>query len=359
MSSLDFALIGHMESWSDASAVLGQLRGPSCDPLPEEDLRSIVEWLPPRTICRVTAHSTSGANARGVYIDAFIPPDRLDSRFLRENLGRVIAAAECAKREGAALATLGGFSSILLEGRLDLLPEGISFTTGNTLTVALIVRGIERALSLCGRDLRHASLLIVGATGDIGSACARWFATRVGRLILCGRNRSRLTALERELESQCRVERGTDLRELAARADLVICAAALPGPELLLDSLPASAIVCDAGYPKNVFASAGAIVFFGGLGVVSGGLAMRPDLEGTLNRHPYPHVAHGCLLEGMTLALERRFEAFSRGRGQITPGRVDEIWEIAQRHGIELAPLFNHAGPVESEIVELRERSQS
>jgi hypothetical protein len=49
----------------------------------------------------------------------------------------------------------------------------------------------------------------------------------------------------------------------------------------------------------------------------------------------------------MALALERRFEPFSQGRGFITQERVDEIETIAARHGIYLAPLYNADGAVE------------
>ena len=57
-------------------------------------------------------------------------------------------------------------------------------------------------------------------------------------------------------------------------------------------------------------------------------------------------MVHGCLLEGMALALEDRFEPFSQGRGRITPECVEEIQTIAARHGIYLAPLYNSDGPV-------------
>ena len=77
-----------------------------------------------------------------------------------------------------------------------------------------------------------------------------------------------------------------------------------------------------------------------------GGLKFSPDLHAILNRQPYPDVAHGCLLEGMTLALEGRPEPFSRGRGFITPERVKEIAAMAARHGIFLAPLYNADGPI-------------
>ena len=346
---IDFALIGHLEDWDAAAAVVGALRGSDLPPIPDNELRDIVPWLPPRTVCRVLVRSTTGVTAEGIYIESFIPPDRLDASFLQENLARVREAAQYATKEGAAVATLGGFSSILLEGRVDKLPPGTRFTTGNTMTVALIVRGIERAAELAGLDLRDATLLIIGATGDVGSGCARCLAPRVRKLLLCARNATRLAALAEELEADVVI--GSDPEELARQADLVICAASLASPSLLLDALPRSAIVCDAGYPKNVSdRTGGHVVFFGGLGRVSAGMQMCPDLEGVLNRHPFNNVAHGCLLEGMALALERRFESFSTGRGGITAGRVAEMWDIATKHGLELAPLHDGRGSVEARL---------
>jgi predicted amino acid dehydrogenase len=307
-------------------------------------------------VCDVSVRSLDGRQVRGVYIDCFIPPDKLDARFLRENLGRVRDAAECAIREGARIASLGGFSSILLEGKLDLLPQhtGTAFTTGNTLTVAFIVQGVERAVELAGRDFHDASLLIVGATGDVGSGCARSLARRVKRLLLCARNSDRLERLAGELASLgSEVKASTDLHALAANADLVICAASMTAPTLLLEALPYGAIVCDAGYPKNLcpdFHPPGGAVFVGGLGQVVGGFSFDPDLLGILNPHPFLNVSHGCMLEGVALAMEGRFEAFSLGRGFIHPARVEQISSIARKHGIVPAPLFNRKGPLEAQL---------
>lgn len=91
----------------------------------------------------------------------------------------------------------------------------------------------------------------------------------------------------------------------------------------------------------------GARVFFGGQGQISGVLSFMPDFKGVLNRHPFPDVAHGCLLEGMALALARRFEPFSQGQRCITPERVEEIETLAAMHGIHLAPLYNADGALE------------
>jgi len=355
---VDFALIGHQDSWKAAHDVVAFLRGPDHPPLPQDEIRDILPWIPPRPVCHVEVGSPVGARARGLYIDSFIPPDCLDAAHTHDNMSRVRCAAACAIKAGAGIVSLGGFSSILIEGNFEHLGERSEtvFTTGNTLTVGFIVQGVKRMCALEGRRLRDATLLIVGASGDVGSGCARCLAPLVKRVLLNARNVERLRKLAADLQADgIEVEIATDLRQFSTEADVVICAASLASPSLLLGRVANDALVCDAGYPKNlspVAEKCGATVFFGGLGQVSGGLRFTPDLRGVLNRHPFPDVVHGCLLEGMALALERRFEPYSQGRGHITPRRVGEIEQIAARHGIHLAPLYNAEGPLEPERVE-------
>jgi predicted amino acid dehydrogenase len=355
--NIDFALIGHQESWQAAADVLAVLRGPKRTPLPDDEIKDILPWIPPRVVCHVEVGSIEGATARGLYIDSFIPPDRLEAAYVHENIARVRAAAACAIKAGAKIVSLGGFSSILIEGNFDQLPErrDTVFTTGNTLTVGFIVQGVKKMCAFEGRNLRSSTLLIVGATGDVGSGCARCLAPLVKRVLLSARNVERLRGLAAELQAHgVQVEIATGLQQFSAEADVVICAASLASPSLLLGRVAPDAIVCDAGYPKNLSPNAqmpGAKIFFGGLGQITGGLRFTPDFHGILNRHPFPDVVHGCLLEGMALALEGRFEPFSQGRGFITPQRVAEIETIAARHGIFLAPLYNADGPVQGTLV--------
>ncbi len=361
---VDFALIGHPESWRAAADVLAVLRGPQHTPLPDDEVQDILPWIPPRAVCHVDAGSIAGAKARGLYIDSFIPPDRLEAAYVHENIARVRGAAACAIKAGAKIVSLGGFSSILIEGNFDQLPERVRtvFTTGNTLTVGFIVQGIEKMCALEGRSLSRSTLLIVGATGDVGSGCARCLAPMVRRVLLGARNVERLRRLAAELRADgVEVEIATDLQQFSAEADVVICAASLASPSLRLGRIAPHAVVCDAGYPKNLSPRAempGARVFFGGLGQVTGGLRFAPDFRGILNRHPFPDVVHGCLLEGMALALEQRFEPFSQGRGSIIPERVEEIETMAARHGIHLAPLYNADGPVEDGQADLSTRTR-
>src|SRR5258708_19357691 len=216
---LDFALIGHQDSWKAAHDVVAFLRGPDYTPLPPDEIRDILPWIPPRPVCHVDVSSTSGAKARGVYIDSFIPPDCLDGPHAHDNLARVRKAALCAIKAGAKIVSLGGFSSILIEGNFEQLGErrATVFTTANTLTVAFILHGIKRMCALQGRALGGSTVLIVGATGDVGSGCARCLGPLVKRVLLSARNPERLRKLAAELRAMgAEAEIVADLSGLAA-----------------------------------------------------------------------------------------------------------------------------------------------
>ncbi len=68
-------------------------------------------------------HPSPARKRTVLYIDSFIPPDRLADAHLRDNTARVRGAAACAIKAGAKIVSLGGFSSILIEGNFNQLPR--------------------------------------------------------------------------------------------------------------------------------------------------------------------------------------------------------------------------------------------
>jgi len=55
-----FGLFGHLDTWEKTAAVVRTLRGELGRPISVQDVREIVPFLPPRTVCRVTVSSKSG-----------------------------------------------------------------------------------------------------------------------------------------------------------------------------------------------------------------------------------------------------------------------------------------------------------
>lgn len=347
---VEFALLGHQDTWSKILDMVNALRDPCRGALDMETVQSIASWIPARTVARLAVTSYPDAReVRGIYVETFITPDDLRRRALRRSVEKVREGLECALREGARVASLGGFTSIVLEGRPPPgLPAPLAVTTGNALTAAYIVKGVERASRLLGVPLESSRVLIIGSTGDLGSACATYLGPRVRRLLLMARNVRRLMAQEQTLRVRGINAQAAGVRASLRDADVVICVAGLVAPAFDLSDCSPGALICDAGYPKNTRSQGiapGRHVFWGGLGVVRGTIHSEASRLERFYRFPVSHVAHGCMLEGALLALSGRYQSYSRGRGNITPERIDEVWELAQRHGFALAPFFNEDGP--------------
>jgi predicted amino acid dehydrogenase len=204
---------------------------------------------------------------------------------------------------------------------------------------------VEDACRLLGRDLGKCTLLVIGATGDIGTALLHSFRDRVAALRLVARNKRKL-ALFRESQSGCNCSFSTNALDFTPEADIIISVASTC--DLELSQLKKGVLIADAGYPKNLkgtgFSQEDVHLFYGGLGYVRGGYCSTPDYHPLFYKFPSPKIAHGCVLEAMVLAFEKRAESYSSGRGNITVGRMQEILAMAEKHGIVPAPFFNDSG---------------
>jgi fatty aldehyde-generating acyl-ACP reductase len=358
MAAVEFALVGHQDDWSKISKIFHSLREPRRGRVDLETLRELVGWIPPRPLAGITYRSLpSGKSVTGVYIDTFITPDALAGETTAGTFAKVRAGIQCAANEGARVVALGGFTSIFVEAqRPSAHPSnGPALTTGNTLAAALIVQGVKRAALLLGHDLANSTILVIGATGDIGSACSRHLGPRCRKLLLTARNAARLRSqVENAVADGIDAEADVTISALLPRADIVVSVASLAAPGVTLDTCRPGVIVCDAGYPHNIKIGGGEPgaprVFWGGMGHVAGGWTSDSTLFEDVYSFPIPSVFHGCLLEAVLLAFESRYVPFSQGRGFITNDRIDEIAAIAVRHGVTLAPLFNQHGVWPEEV---------
>ena len=348
-SSINFAVIGHQDSWQNIETFVNNLRTNDLEKLSQEKLRNIFPFIPPRVLFKVKVKSATGSEINGIYIDTFIDPDKLDAQHVKININKVIKAAACAQKENASVTTLGGFTSILLEGNFTSLPaNGTSFTTGNTLTASYIVKGVEAAAQHQNINISTSKLMIIGATGDIGAACVNYFKKRVKKLLLCARSFPKLESFAENLkkESVAEVEYSVFPDDMLSKSDIIICVASTTG--MAFKNLKKNVLICDAGYPKNIDQKINnnpdVHFFHGGMGQVSMGYYFDPDYSKVIYQYPAPGIAHGCILEAMVLAFENKYESYSKGKGNITTDRMEDIYARSLKHGITLAPFHNATG---------------
>jgi fatty aldehyde-generating acyl-ACP reductase len=347
-AGIDFAAIGHQDSWQNISAMVNSIRSSGQEVLTCEKIKNLYSFIPSSVLFKVKVRSKTGTEINGAYIETFIDPDKLCTQFIRTNISKVMTAMSRAKKLGFKIVTLGGFTSIVLEGNLDSHATGeTKFTTGNSLTAAFIVKGIEKAAARLDLSLAQSNVLIIGATGDIGMACTHYLKSRTSKLLLCARNVQRLANMAGEL-----VNEGIDLRysvnpeDLLPEADIVIAAASSSG--IRLEHCKKNVLICDAGYPKNLehhlADKKNVHVFHGGMGQVSCGYDFSPDYSESMYYYDAPHIMHGCILEAMVLAFEKKYENYSSAKGNITTEKIEDIYALSVKHGIVLAPFYNANG---------------
>jgi fatty aldehyde-generating acyl-ACP reductase len=327
-------IIGHLESFEAYRSVLDAARGEDLPPLDLDAVRSGLRHMEATPLCDFVLRSPRGTVRGARYIDLglVIEPGWSAGRAA---LARVRQACEEARSCGARLGTLGGFASIVGENeKVDLGAEyGLPFTTGNTLTAAAI------AAQVVGLDPEgDARVTVVGAAGDVGSGVCRLLSERCARLTLVGRSPRPLAALAAELP-RARIATWDDA---ATATDLAVLVASAGLGEVSLDALAPGTVVLDGGHPPNAapvrcvrYAQAGRVVYE---------TPPESDLPVMLTDRYPSGQSHACLAEGIVLALEGRFEAYSTGRGRIRPERAAQILELAEWHGVRPAPLSFRSG---------------
>lgn len=340
-----FAVIGHLDSWEKIAGLVNLVRAEEGNaPLKADQIREMYSFFPPAKLFDVKVHSSSGDMVEGFYVETFIPPDELTNGFLWKNIRKVRLACGKAAALGADIVSLGGFTSIVLEcGAQNVLQlNGTSFTTGNSLTAAFIVQAVESSMKELLRPAGEINLMIIGSTGDIGSACTRYFAGKVRKMLLCARQEPALIRQRDELnDAGVNCSASVHPGRLLPEADIVICAASSILSNEILSDLAPHAIVCDAGYPKNIPRNSGHRIIDAGMGVVTNGLSFSHEgYRKILYDLPVANTLHGCILESIVLAMEKKRVPFSSGRGNISNDQMREISAMARKNGIQpLIPL--------------------
>lgn len=171
---------------------------------------------------------------------------------------QIEVAVQAAEKLGARVICFGASTKKLAEHSLrsNEFPEGIIYTNGDTLTVAIAIEEIKKNTARCSLDLNkpYIRVVIVGAYGIIGSAITEYLVRNYGcSLTLVGPNPEKLHLLAKDLDS--RVELLTDVGQVYGRVHLVITATNHPNSllsEKLLRSWGSPVFGCDVAQPRNI-----------------------------------------------------------------------------------------------------------
>lgn len=246
-----------------------------------------------------------------------------------------------AETVGVGIITLGSFTSIITNQGRDIENKvSLAITSGNTYTAALCVKSVFKICQKLEVDLKKVSIGIIGATGDIGSSCARVLSRYVKQLILCSRSINEHSDIVVEVrKGMSKMTISNNPKECIRKADFIICAASAFDPLFDSEDIRPGTIICDLSMPpnivKNILNQRNDIFAF------EGGRAKMPGFDQIKNivwSTLFPsNSLYGCLAESLILAFEGRYENYSLGRGTISEEKMREIYGLGLKHGFDVA----------------------
>ena len=318
-------------------------------PLFMNSLEKLLAYAPPFVYSKVTGiKSPTGVEAEGWLISVGGTPKEIMAHSPEFTYRRLLAAADVAKRLGAQIMGLGAFTKVVGDAGLTVAKRApLPITTGNSYSASGALWAAHDALlrmrllpaPVKGQKVQFKAM-VVGATGAIGSVCARLLATIAEELYLVSPETAKLLSLKESI-----LKETPDARLfLSARADkdiagmdMIVTATSGAGKKVLdIMKVKPGCVITDVARPldlppEEVARRPDVLV------VESGEILLPGDVQ-MKNIGLPKNVAYACLAETIVLALEGRFENYTVGRA-IEWEKVREIYRLGLKHGMKLAAI--------------------
>ena len=317
-------------------------------PLVMNTLERIIAYSPPFVYSRVTGiESPNGAQAEGWLITVGGTPKEIMAHSPEFTYRRLLAAAEMAKKLGAQIMGLGAFTKVVGDAGVTVAKRApLPITTGNSYSASGALWAAHDAVQKMGlvkigeSGKMAGKAMVVGATGSIGSVCARLLAKAAEEIYLVAPEPAKLLALREDIEEETPgavVHLMAHTDKHLGEMDMIVTATSGAGKKILdIMKVKPGCVITDVARPLDIPAE---------------DVAKRPDVlviesgEIRLPGHVQmkdiglpENVVYACLAETIVLTLEGRFENFTLGRN-IEWEKVREIYKLGLKHGMQLASI--------------------
>lgn len=330
-----------------------------------DGVEKLMAHAPPFVFSHVTGiTSPTGAEVEGWLITVGGTPKELMAHDPEFTYSRLLAAADMAQKMGAQIMGLGAFTKVVGDAGVTVAKRApLPITTGNSYSASGALWAAHDAVRRMGiaevdkKGHIKGKAMVVGATGAIGSVCARLLAMAADELWLVSIEPAKLLALKADIEREnprAKIHVSASADEHIADMDVVVTATSGAGKKVLdIMKVKPGAVITDVARPLDLSAS---------------DVAKRPDVlvieSGEIELPGDPQmkgiglpkgVAYACLAETIVLALEGRYETFTVGRN-IEWEKVKEIYRLGLKHGMKLAAISGINGVyTDEDLAKIRE----
>lgn len=314
------------------------------------------------TIENITSSHTQKQTNGLIYCLTITPRmfKKMDPKLIYE---KVLGIIDKANARGAKIIGLGAYIKIVGDAGLtinELSP--LPVTTGNSLTIGTVLWHLENAVQKIQlvtyddkKNIYDGTAMIIGATGSIGTACSKMLSKNYKRICLVSPRLENLTNLSNKIQKispDCEVAFSTNSNQFAAISDVIVIATSAFNQKVIdIEKVKPGCIIADCSAPSNI--SKEEILKRADILVMKSGELLLPknyDVNCYLGLPP--KLLYACLVETAVLAMENRYEAFTKGRA-IDFNKVNDIVEISKKHGVHLAPMRSLFGFIYDREIEL------
>jgi len=325
-------------------------------------LERVMAYAPPFVYSKIDGvRSPTGVEAEGWLISVGGTPKEIMSHSPEFTYKRLLDAADMAKKLGAQIMGLGAFTKVVGDAGVTVAKRAsLPITTGNSYSASGALWAAHDALLKLGlvpkprgKERVKFKAMVVGATGAIGSVCARLLVKAAEEVYLVSPETAKLLAVKESI-----LKETPDAKMfLSARADkdiadmdMIVTATSGAGKKVLdIMKVKPGCVITDVARPldlppEEVAKRPDVLV------IESGEIELPGDVQ--MKNIGLPKgVAYACLAETIVLALEGRFENFTVGRA-IEWEKVREIYRMGLKHGMKLAAISGVNGPFSDEDIE-------
>ena len=335
-------------------------------PVLMDSLEKIMAYAPPFVYSRVTGiKSPTGVEAEGWLISVGGTPKEIMRHDPEFTYRRLLDAAAMAKRLGAQIMGLGAFTKVVGDAGLTVAKRApLPITTGNSYSASGALWAAHDALLRMrllptpkGKERVKFKAMIVGATGAIGSVCARLMARAAEEVYMVSPESAKLLALKESILKDspgAKIFIASSADKCIADMDMIVTATSGAGKKVLdIMKVKPGCVITDVARPldlppQEVAKRPDVLV------IESGEIHLPGDVQ--MKNIGLPKgLAYACLAETIVLALEGRFENYTVGRA-IEWEKVREIYQMGLKHGMKLAAISGVNGPFsDADIERVRE----
>ena len=310
-----------------------------------------VAYTPPFVYTKVEGiRSPDGVEAEGWLIIVGGTPKEIMSHTPEFTYRRLLAAADIGKKLGAQIMGLGAFTKVVGDAGVTVAKRApLPITTGNSYSASGALWAAHDAVERLGLVTLEkgkkvkGKAMVVGATGAIGSACARLLARTTEELHLVSPEAAKLLILEKSILKESPgiklvLSSYADSDENIGDMDMIVTATSGAGKKILdIMQVKPGCVITDVARPLDLSAEdvekrPDVLV------IESGEISLPGDVRMKSIGFEDKSVVYACLAETIVLALEGRFENFTLGRN-LEWGKVHEIYKLGLKHGMQLAAI--------------------